>query len=271
MCLTPRHIARSAFTLVELLLVIAIIAVLAALTTTAVSRFRGPGPRLATTAALSKCTAAFDTQWNAVLSKAAKENLPGDFLGYAQNKNSAIQSLADPRARQLYIELRLAQAFPMTFSEALDPTNGYTSPPVWAQAYDPYKKYLNSLGATSSDAAQQAICLLMALKMGPLNSQVTEEVLGSTAAQRWTLSSGKQAWACADGWGQPLLFSRYTRKDPTNSNSTNPLILQPVILSVGPDRQPGVDVSLTLDSATGQYAYDNLYTLPDWDKYLKND
>src|SRR5262245_12978934 len=100
MCLTPRHIARSAFTVVELLIVVSIIALLAALTTAAVFRFRGTGPRLATTANLNKVKGAFDAQWNAVVTKADKQDaLPSDFLPYAQWRVPAIQNLADPRAR----------------------------------------------------------------------------------------------------------------------------------------------------------------------------
>jgi len=293
MCHKPRRGARSAFTLVELLIVIAIIALLAALTTAAVMRFSGTGPRMATVTNLNKIKGAFDTQWNAVRSKAMNDVLPSNFLPFAQSVSSGwnppIQNLADVRARQVYVELKLAQAFPRSFAEALDPTGGYSSPPIWAQPHSPYKAYLKSIGITSgtADAAQQGVCLLMALDKGPSNNQVNEEVLGSTAANRVTLNNGNQAWACVDAWGRPLLFARKTRKNPTNSDDTkNPLILQPVILSMGADAKSGVDSDLTLLTYKGptppptgvtlyytllpdsQYGYDNLYTLKDWDQYL---
>jgi prepilin-type N-terminal cleavage/methylation domain-containing protein len=270
MCLTPRHIARSAFTLVELLIVIAIIAVLTALTTAAVVRFRHRGPAMATTTNLSKIKGALETQWKAVVSKATNDILPSNFLSYAQWVDPNITSLVDPRARQRYVDLKLAQAFPTSFAEALDPTNGYASPPVWAQPFAPYKAFLKNIGITTgtTDPGQQAVCLMMALSIGPQNNQVTQEVLGGTAANLWTLNNGKQTYACMDAWGQPMLFSRYTRQNPTNS-PVNSLQLQPVVLSVGPDGKGGVDNTLTLLSPTNRDAEDNLYTRQEWDQYLK--
>jgi len=304
MCITRRHNARSAFTMVELLIVIAIIAVMAALTTAAVMRFWGTGPRLATSSGLSTIKGHFDKQWNAVRTKANNDVLPSNFLGFAQWYSSKwaipIQNDADPRIRQVYIELMLAQAFPINYQEARDPTNGYPSPPSsnWAQPHGPYMKYFQSLGISTKNPpspadldsleVQEGVCLYMALERGPQNNNVNSDGLGSTAANQLNLQTGKRAWACVDGWGRPLLFSRYTRKDPTNADSVgdskavppipaNPTILQPVIMSMGQDGKAGVDMTLTMLTLSGQprvlapdsqYAYDNLYTQNSWDQFF---
>src|SRR5262245_45515951 len=94
---------RRGFTLIEILVVIAIIAVLVSLTTAAVGKFMHTGPRLATRATLNTASSKLATQRKAVLDAARTEPLPSGFT------------------RDQYVQARMAQAFPQTFAQALNP------------------------------------------------------------------------------------------------------------------------------------------------------
>jgi type II secretory pathway pseudopilin PulG len=181
--------------MIELLVVIAIMIVLAGLTVSGVVRFIDTGPRLATRSNLKNLKRVVDAQWKEVADKARTDKV-----------NSA-----DPNVRASHVNDKLAQAFPQTFAEALSPPNG-------VGAWSAYTTYLGGLGVTAAKcpttptAAEQAICLMMALQMGPKNTNVTPESLGVTAAKLvpCTLKDGTviQAYGIVDAWGTPMQFSR---------------------------------------------------------------
>src|SRR5207253_10527250 len=69
---------RSAFTLIELVIVIAIIAILAALTTGVAMRFYGIQQQRNTEVTITKVSQILERQWQAVIDKAKNERLPPD-------------------------------------------------------------------------------------------------------------------------------------------------------------------------------------------------
>lgn len=214
--LTRSRRARRGFTLVEMMFAIAIILVLVALTVAAIYKFRDTGPASATATNIGKIKGPFDAQWREVRDAAMKERLPDGWTG----------SFSDPTTRQKYVAARLAQVFPMTYREALSPQS-----PL--QAIPAYQKYLASLNinANSTDSApvQQAVCLLMALQLGPSNGGVNPDNLGTTMVTKIDLSNQTKAFAILDGWGKPLLFSR-------DLNGKGP-----AIYCLGPDNKLGTD------------------------------
>jgi prepilin-type N-terminal cleavage/methylation domain-containing protein len=234
MCMHYRsRIARAGFTLAEMLMVIAIIAVLIALSAAAIMRFWDTGPYHATVANLGKVQAALDTQWQAVREKASRDNLNG------LEGTLGVSDLADATAKPKYIGLRIAQAFPISFAEAFQPNA--------LNAYGPYDKFLRSLlgipagdtAATASTKAQscapphvqQAICLMMILERGPGNAGLTADKLEGGMVQRLDLKNAAtptpaaiQANGIVDGWGRAVLFTR-NYQPPEGPQRPNQLVL----------------------------------------------
>jgi len=237
-----------------LLVVLSIIAVLAALTTAAVMRFREAGPRKATSANLGKILTALNEQWKAVRDQAASESKTSaanqPFLTQAQVKNGN-KPATDPTVKKYYVKLKLIQAFPTSFSEALAP-DGNT-----ALAWQSYVRHLASLGVTSANAGtwsstplevQQSVCVLMILEKGPRNNGTTRDNLGTTAWGTQTLANGQDAPAIRDGWRRAVLF---TRSYQGQTDTT------PALLSAGSDGKFGVDATTFVQTTPGD-AGDNI-------------
>jgi prepilin-type N-terminal cleavage/methylation domain-containing protein len=184
------------FTLIEILCVIAILAVLVGLTTAAVAKFMQVGPRAATRTTLNSSKSKLDVQWKSVLDDAKKAPLSSGYAGYAAN---------DPRARAQYIQDRLSQAFPQTFAEALSPASGRLPP------FQAYLDYLQ--GNPGSQPYESAVCLLMALERGPNPTGVSRDTFGTTASAQYTYTVNNVSvtvWGLTDGWKAPLNFAKTT-------------------------------------------------------------
>lgn len=213
-----RH-ARRAFTLAELLMAVAIILILIALSAAAVLKFRTVGPFQATTANMNKIKKLLDAQWSIVVDKAKRDQLPSIPAELDQVKIKAgvplTTAAVDPRVRDAYIQLRLAQALPMNFTEALNPSSPLNPQPV--KPWPGYVNYLASLGVNAGNAAtaapvevQQAICLLMALERGPSGvGTAADDIGGTSAIQKFQLPGGT-AFGATDGWGTAMQFLRQT-------------------------------------------------------------
>jgi len=125
--------SRRGFTAVELVVVIAIISLLAALTAGAVFRTLRTQEISFTEKTISKLSSVLDLHWKTVIDAARKEydGLPlqvrQNLLDLADNQTLGPQTpkpdpRRDDRARLLYIKFRLRQEFPTTLSMALRPS-----------------------------------------------------------------------------------------------------------------------------------------------------
>ena len=251
---------RAGFTLVELLVVLSIIAVLAALTTAAVMRFSGTGPRVATSSNLGKVLTSLNGQWKAVRDQAAGPSEPmtsnanQPFLNQAMT-NTKRNVAADPRVKAEYVRLKLVQAFPTTFAEALDPAGTKNGNLAWPN----YVRYLNKLGVNQANAVnaawpdgadvQASVCVLMILEEGPKGGGATRDDLRATAVGPITLSNGQVASAILDGWRRPIYFTR-----SYNGQTDKALAL----LSVGNDGLTNGVNLLTFQPPAGSSANDNV-------------
>jgi prepilin-type N-terminal cleavage/methylation domain-containing protein len=235
LCDLPRTSIRASFTLIELLVVIAIIAALMALSASAVIKYLGSQEEANTKATFNKVQSQLNKAWSKVKDQAYKETIPPQYLPGLQAL-AGNDANATGRVRTLYVKLKLRQAFPMNFAEALNVA--YVNPELasWGlptavpasplPALPAYQAYLGKLGITTTLNAQyeSSACLLMALQRGVSGAGINPEELtrgGGTGSA--TLAGGQTIPYLTDAWNQPIYFSRF----PTGSTFLNPAGAQP--------------------------------------------
>lgn len=211
----PESLRRGAFTLTELLVVIAIMTALVALTASVVARYMVSGQESTSRAILDKTQIAVNRAWVKVKDQARTapmtEIVPGTTMTVGQwiqiNLASNAGNPSDPnvvnRTRVIYIKLRLRQAFPMKFSEALNP---YPLPPLPG-----YATFLTNLGinlTTPYDVSESSACLLMALQRGVSGAGVNpDDLAGGNAMGSYSAPNGTLPYL-KDAWGKPIIFTR---------------------------------------------------------------
>ncbi|HEV3256417.1 MAG TPA: type II secretion system protein [Gemmataceae bacterium] len=207
--------SRAAFTLIELLIVITIIAVLTALTAGAYWKVTDSQKKSNTVMAVQKIAGALDQQWQAVIDQARTETLPQSVLDM-----SAVNKVPSPRrARIIWVKLRLKQEFPMNFDEAWAPSgpgNPYLGPkPAYAAAIGPPPYTMPGPTSSPPSSAQSAVLLYLILQehRRGMNFNVDTELSTREAGD-----AGPGLKQLVDAWGTPLAFIRW----PWQSQDLNP-------------------------------------------------
>jgi type II secretory pathway pseudopilin PulG len=269
-----RRPGRVAFTIVELLVVLLIILLLVSLTASAIMRFSTTGKGLATQTHLDKIRSTIEAQVKAASTQAQSESMTAgtanqgqaknsDFLAQAQT-NLGISSLVDPRLRSEFVRLKVIQAVPTTFDEALylDARRRPQGNPQYKNlSWAAYQKFLATLNVlptnrptwrTTPAEVQQGVCLLMVLKYGPRTGGLTEDDVGTSAVGKVTIVNGQQAPgnqapAIVDAWGRPVMVVRRYGETPPAAPGARPAMalwkdLTIALLSAGrgPDRATDV-------------------------------
>jgi len=262
---------RAGFTLIEMLVVLAIIGVLASLSAVAVFRLIGTQQNANTKSELSRLEAAFKKAYRSAADNYSKEPIP--VAASYQSAYSTILTRAGNdrlRAQVIWTKLRLRRAFPMTFNEALNPADGNPVPPL------PY--YTNTLAPLGYTAAtvtntppatpartspESSVCLLLALERGEDGPGLQQSDLGPSAffkslpVQLRSGQPGQPVTAMVDGWGNPLFFVRWpiylnasNSQNPTNYGLTG----QPVAGFNDADDPTGLLASTSWQGTAG-YAW----------------
>jgi prepilin-type N-terminal cleavage/methylation domain-containing protein len=189
---------RDGFTLVELMVVMGIIAVLAALTAAAVLNFLNVGPAQNTDLVLQKVDHALWQHWREITQQAQHEKLPASILSLAGGD--------DKRAQVILLKLRLKQEFPMSYAEALNPGGGVI-PAADLPGLREYAIKLAGRTAAVDPNTESAACLLMALQRIRRGSTFNpDEGLGASGIRD---TDGDGMPEIIDGWGRPILFYRW--------------------------------------------------------------
>jgi prepilin-type N-terminal cleavage/methylation domain-containing protein len=215
------RVERGAFTLVELMVVITIMAALAALTASAVLKFIAVQQTSNTQSTLDRVQSQLNRAWSKVKDEAyykepiplAVENWMKSFPSTA-NPIAGSDANANDRMRVLYVKLRMRQQFPMSFNEALNPAPLLPLPA--------YQMYLNSMGITGSSpqtaSIESSACLLMALQRGVSGAGIDPSQLTTGGAAG---IFGKLPYL-TDAWGRPIFFTRAPAGNLYLNPITNP-------------------------------------------------
>jgi len=211
---------RPGFSLVELLIVIAIIAVLAALSVGIIRAVLDSQQKANTEAAMRTVDKTLKQHWAHVVGEARKEAPSQDVLALAKQ---------DPRRAQvIWIKLRLTEAFPQSYAEVGKPG----AIPAW-QSYVPsnqkynstYRRTLTSAHIDNPPSAdvQSSTCLLLALGVRRGGAGLNVAELGPAARD----TNGDGLKEIVDGWGRPIVFDRFPTdaKFPGLLQSNSPAIL----------------------------------------------
>ena len=225
---------RGAFTLVELMVVITIMVALAAITASAVLKFIGVQQTSNTQSTLDRVQSQLARAWSKVKDDAIRSPMtepayiPGTIppqpagvtvgswiaTNLASNANNAADPNVKERTRIIYVKLRLRQAFPMNFNEAL-----YPAP---LPQLSGYVTYLTNLGIAGSSAGSASIessaCLLMALQRGVSGAGIDPADLTSGGAAGsfptpLPLPAGSLPYL-NDAWSRPIFFTRVPAGSP---------------------------------------------------------
>jgi prepilin-type N-terminal cleavage/methylation domain-containing protein len=218
------RIARSAFTLVEMLVVIAIIAILAALGTWGYFAMIGNQQRRNTESTIKVVNKVLQDHWKLVKEEADRES-----------PSSAVIALAQPdptgeRAKVLWRKFRLMEAFPQSFAEIgtsivannagtpwiyWDPVNKVSYIPDGQKRYiSDYQKNLANLVAAKTNsntasvpyaATPSSACLLLALTVNRGGLALNQDQIKFAVKD----TDGDGIPEIVDGWSHPLAFTRF--------------------------------------------------------------
>jgi prepilin-type N-terminal cleavage/methylation domain-containing protein len=193
---------RAGFTLIELLTVLAIMGLLAAITASAVARYRMSAMEKQTDQSILKLDVGLQQQIKSITDKAKNEPIPDNINELARDglpSNLNVPGQFDnARARALHMKLRLQQELPQTFDEARKIIPGY-----------PRKESIVAAIGTTGNGAnlpEEAAALLYLILSQGRGGQ-TFDVDGAAPVQVRTIN-GRQMKVFVDAWDNPIVFRR---------------------------------------------------------------
>jgi prepilin-type N-terminal cleavage/methylation domain-containing protein len=189
--------SRPGFTLSEILVVIAIIAIIAGLTAAAVFRLRESQTVNNSEATLSKVDRLMMARWSAVVDQ-AKTTVPPSLIERCGGDRD--------RAIALWTMAVLKNEFPMTFEEAKATVN--LGPNASLAPKGVFLKLANDTTLSSMTIPEQSATLIHAALTQTGNRGVNTSTDG-LEGQMGPLRNFANATVFKDGWGEAIVFSRH--------------------------------------------------------------
>jgi prepilin-type N-terminal cleavage/methylation domain-containing protein len=225
---------RSGFTLVEMLVVMGIVLLVVALLAGAAVQVLSYQRNSATETTLRTLMDPLEQQWKAVVEAAQKEPIPASVQSIAStapNGTTLVNVYNVKRARVIWTYLRLRQAFPQNFSEALQPWKVPSNGPISQGELPSIPTYQNVLGNNNVTPSQQAeaawptqswpmesgATLLLALQQGYGGSKKLDPDSLSQISTLPYPGASQGLPMPVDAWQTPLVFYRWA----------TPLVIQP--------------------------------------------
>lgn len=221
--------ARPAFTLLEMLVVMGIIALLASITISAVFRLQSGQKESNTNTHLRKIDMVLVPQWKATVDQIKKEPIPQVVIELTKNADGTVDM---PRARAFHMKMRLRQEFPQNFAEALGspaPPNPYQPSSLTMNGqkyqYDFKSSYKQSLKNPQYNAqfeyldvteeGQSAAMLFLILSQGKGGATTNPEQIAPTMLLDYPQQGGGsiQLRVFRDEWNRPIGFRRWADDD----------------------------------------------------------
>jgi prepilin-type N-terminal cleavage/methylation domain-containing protein len=213
---------RRGFTLTEMLVVLAIIAVLVSLSVGAVMQTRKVQETGNTKTLITKVDQAFQKRWLATVETARNEP-PCRLAQGIAGINTAVYD--DRRARVIHIKMRLIQEFPVSFKEATSPVGAASA----LGGLDPNPSYVRAFANPTAGARtwqdESSACLYQALKRQVRGTEFDPDT--SLSSQELVDPIGDGIKEIVDAWKQPLLFSRFPGVAPSQAANIAALGLVP--------------------------------------------
>lgn len=198
---------RDGFSLLELMVVIAIMAVLAALTAAGIGRVRAGQQARNTDETVTKLQKGLNQQITAVVDEATRDNNSNlaKLIPFCGNKD---------RAKALLTYMYLRREFPQTIAEASSTIAVPSGSPV--VVLQPMRSFSGLAGAAGLPADQQSAILLYAILQEKGNrGQVMPVEDGTTGAQD-TINGFK---VFKDAYGTHIAFQRWLEFPPETNNA----------------------------------------------------
>lgn len=192
----PLPLRRRAFSLVELLVVLAILAILAGLTMSGVNYVRYRQNYRATEQGLFKLQTALDQQVKAITDQVRKERL---------SRSSPFTALVpwcdndEDRAEALLLYCRLRQAFPQSYTEARTPFT------IGSVSFPPHAAYAD-LSPVAAGTPTEEAAVLLNLAISRLGSGGTTFAADDAGITQKAVAGGT---AFVDNWGTPIVLRRF--------------------------------------------------------------
>jgi prepilin-type N-terminal cleavage/methylation domain-containing protein len=204
---------RRAFTLVEMLVVIAIIGILLSLTVGAVYKFVEGQRVTGTENVLRTFDKVLTMQWKKVVEDARYEEVSPAVTDLAKvNASDPVGNAV--RARVLWVKFRLTEAFPQSYAEVAIAASGKgiygtdSSGRPWLPVRKYMANYAKAMGGKSmaiNPATESAACLYLALIVNRGGTMLDEPNLANFIGD----TDGDGVKELIDGWGNAIHFQRF--------------------------------------------------------------
>jgi prepilin-type N-terminal cleavage/methylation domain-containing protein len=214
-----KTVRRPGFTIVEILVVLAIIGILVAITATAASQVILRQKVSVTETTVLKVSRMVDAQWQAVFDDAMKDNSPLYTFYLNGDPTNATPALRfqgllamaggdSNRARLIWAKLRLRQEFPMNITEATSVIRDNSAPIPFIRlpAKPAYVSYFTTGLPLSPQRQEWALCLYLALNSvrGGRDAHLDQSLSTNELLDR-----GDGRPEIVDGWGNGLALYRW--------------------------------------------------------------